>query len=169
MLGGRRDANGEIQSNEKFPDMKALGEYIHAKGLRFGIYSSPGPKTCAGRVGSYKHEEQDARAWAKWGADYVKYDWCYYSNVIGPERTQPIREKPYRVLRDALDKCDRDMVMSICQYGSGDAWTWGAQVGGNLWRTSGDITDHWFSMSGIGFEQDKCSSYAGPGHWNDPD
>lgn len=166
---GKRDANGEIQSNEKFPDMKALGDYIHSKGLRFGIYSSPGPKTCAGKVGSYKHEEQDARTWARWGVDYVKYDWCYYNAVIPPERTQAIREKPFRVLRDALDKCDRDIVFSICQYGAGDAWTWGAQAGGNLWRTTGDIVDHWFSVANIGFDQDKCAPYAGPGHWNDPD
>ena len=167
---GQRNAAGEIQANDKFPDMKALGDYIHAKGLRFGIYSSPGPKTCAGFAGSYQHEEQDARTWASWGVDYLKYDWCSYGDVVKDvEKTVPVLQKPYRVMREALDKCDRDIVYSLCQYGMGDVWKWGAEVGGNLWRTTGDINDSWSSMSGIGFSHNDRSPFAGPGHWNDPD
>ncbi len=170
---GKRDAKGEIQTNEKFPDMKGLGDYIHAKGLRFGIYSSPGPKTCAGYEASYQHEEQDVKTWARWGVDYVKYDWCSYGDITkskGKSQTPlPKLQEPYKVMRAALDKADRDIVYSLCQYGMGDVWKWGGEVGGNLWRTTGDIKDHWASMSMIGFAHNDRSPYAGPGGWNDPD
>jgi alpha-galactosidase len=170
---GPRDANGEITSNEKFPDMKALTAYVHSKGLKIGIYSSPGPRTCQQRfAGSYQHEAQDAQTWAKWGFDYIKYDWCSYTEVQ-PTRTGmpplPTLQKPYRLMRSILDGLDRDFVFSLCQYGWGDVWTWGADVGGNLWRVTGDITDSWTSMSGIGFAQTGHEQYAGPGHWNDTD
>lgn len=163
-----RNDKGEILSNEKFPDMKALAEYIHRKGLRFGIYSSPGPKTCAGYEGSYQHERQDARTWAGWGVDYVKYDWCSYGNISKGETLDELR-KPYLLMRDALDNCDRDIVFSLCQYGMGQVWKWGGKVGGNLWRTTGDITDTWQSMTSIGFAHHDRSPYAKPGQWNDPD
>jgi alpha-galactosidase len=166
---GKRNANGEIETNENFPDMKALGDYVHSKGLRFGIYSSPGPKTCAKYEASYQHERQDANTWAGWGVDYIKYDWCSYGKIAGDDKSLPACQKPYRVMREALDQCDRDIVYSLCQYGMGDVWTWGAEVGGNLWRTTGDIRDTWGSMSGIGFKQGTCSPYAQSGHWNDPD
>lgn len=174
---GRNDRNagrapdGEILTNEKFPDMKALVEYIHGKGLKAGIYSGPGPATCQGLAGSYQHEEQDARTWAKWGFDYIKYDWCAYGEVEPRDRNAPrdALEKPYRVMRDVLDKLDRDFVFSLCQYGWGKVWEWGDQVGGNLWRVTGDITDTWPSMSSIGFQQTGHEQYAGPGHWNDTD
>jgi len=167
---GPRDANGEITSNEKFPDMKALADYVHGKGLKIGIYSSPGPRTCQQRyAGSYQHEEQDAKTWAKWGFDYIKYDWCSYSDVEPNRDSLPGLQKPYNVMRAALDKLDRDFVLSLCQYGWGHVWTWGAHVGGNLWRVTGDITDSWASMSGIGFAQTGHEQYAGPGHWNDTD
>ena len=170
---GPRDANGEITSNEKFPDMKALADYVHSKGLKIGIYSSPGPRTCQQRfAGSYQHEAQDAKTWAGWGFDYIKYDWCSYSDVQ-PTRNGmpplPTLQKPYRLMRSVLDGLDRDFVFSLCQYGWGDVWTWGADVGGNLWRVTGDITDSWSSMSGIGFAQTGHEQYAGPGHWNDTD
>jgi alpha-galactosidase len=166
---GPRDASGAITSNEKFPDMKALADYVHAKGLKIGLYSSPGPRTCEERyAGSYQHEEQDARSYAAWGFDYLKYDWCSYSDVA-PNPTLEDRKKPYRVMRSALDKVNRDIVFSLCQYGAGNVWEWGAEVGGNLWRTTGDITDTWPSMSGIGFAQGGHEAYAQPGHWNDPD
>jgi alpha-galactosidase len=158
---GQRDANGEIRTNEKFPDMKALADYVHSKGLKLGIYSSPGPKTCAGYEGSFEHEEQDARTWAAWGIDYLKYDWCSC-------KSKDLKE-PYRVMRRALDAVDRDIVYSLCQYGMGDVWTWGADVGGNLWRTTGDIYDSWGSMAGIGFKHHEISPHARPGAWNDPD
>ena len=166
---GPRDANGEITSNQKFPDMKGLADYVHGKGLKIGLYSSPGPFTCQ-RVyaGSYQHEEQDAQTYAKWGFDYLKYDWCSYGQ-IAPSPTLDDRKKPYRVMRAALDKVGRDIVFSLCQYGAGNVWEWGAEVGGNLWRTTGDITDTWPSMSGIGFAQGGHEPFAAPGHWNDPD
>ncbi len=165
---GPRDAGGEITTNENFPDMKALADYVHGKGLKVGIYSSPGPTTCQGKPASYQHEEQDARTWAKWGFDYLKYDWCSYSR-IAPNPTLEDRKKPYRIMYEELQKLDRDFVYSLCQYGAGNVWEWGAEVGGNLWRMTGDIRDSWASMAGIGFQQTGREQYAGPGHWNDTD
>jgi alpha-galactosidase len=158
---GTRDEQGNIQTNEKFGDMKSLANYVHSQGLRLGIYSSPGPKTCAGFEGSFQHEEQDARTWAGWGIDYLKYDWC--------SCTSKDHVAPYATMRAALDQADRDIVYSFCQYGMSDVWTWGAGTGANLWRTTGDITDTWNSMSTIGFSQPRLSEFAGRGHWNDPD
>jgi alpha-galactosidase len=166
--GTARDSKGMINSNEKFLDMKALCQYIHDKGLKAGIYSSPGPQTCAGFPGSYQHENQDAMRYAEWGFDYLKYDWCSYDNVA-KDKTLPELMKPYLLMRAALNKVDRDIVYSLCQYGMGDVWKWGAEVGGNCWRTTGDIGDSWSSMAGIGFSQNGHEKYAGPGHWNDPD
>jgi alpha-galactosidase len=152
--------------------MKALTDYVHGKGLKIGLYSSPGPRTCQQRfAGSYQHEEQDARTWAKWGFDYIKYDWCSYSDVEPARDKTPLPglQKPYVLMRGALDKLDRDFVYSLCQYGWGDVWEWGDTVGGNLWRVTGDITDTWPSMSSIGFQQTGHEKFAGPGHWNDTD
>ena len=163
--GDRRDAEGNITSNNKFPDMKALADYVHGKGLKIGIYSSPGPNTCAGYEGSYGHEEQDARTWASWGIDYLKYDWCGARVLYKDEEMQPL----YQVMGDALAKLGRPIVFSLCEYGRQDVWKWGPDVGGNLWRTTGDIQDKWDSMAEIGFNQDALASYAAPGHWNDPD
>lgn len=163
-----RDANGNVLSNKKFPDMKALTDYVHSKGMKIGLYSSPGPKTCAGHEGSYEHEELDARRYAEWGFDYLKYDWCSYGN-IAPNPDREGLMKPYRIMRDALRQAPRDIVFSLCQYGMGNVWEWGAQVGGNCWRTTGDITDTWSSMSTIGFGQAGHGTFAGPGRWNDPD
>jgi alpha-galactosidase len=169
---GPRNADGEITANQKFPDMKALADYVHAKGLKIGIYSSPGPRTCQQRfAGSYQHEEQDARTWAKWGFDYIKYDWCSYSDVepLAARASLEALQKPYVLMRGILDKLDRDFVFSLCQYGWGSVWQWGEKVGGDLWRVTGDITDTWVSMSAIGFQQTGHETYAGPGHWNDTD
>jgi alpha-galactosidase len=161
-----RDANGNITSNKKFPDMKALADYVHSKGLKIGIYSSPGPNTCAGYEGSYGHEEQDAKTWAAWGIDYLKYDWCGASRIYKDEDMQAV----YQKMGDALRKSGRPIVYSLCQYGRADVWKWGPEVSGNLWRTTGDISDSWKSMDHIGFDlQEKLPEYAGPGHWNDPD
>lgn len=163
---GTRDAQGNIQTNEKFPDMKALADYVHSKGLKIGIYSSPGPKTCAGYEGSYQHEEQDAKTWAAWGIDYLKYDWCSASKVY--QRSD--MPKLYKKMGDALKATGRPIVYSLCQYGLDEVWKWGPSVGGNLWRTTGDISDNWKSMSQIGFDkQVGLEKYAGVGHWNDPD
>ena len=165
----KRNEQGEILPNKKFPDMKALADYVHGLGLKIGIYSSPGTLTCGGYAASYQHEEQDAATYAKWGIDYLKYDWCSYGEIAPAKPSLDEYKKPYLVMRDALRKNNRDIVFSMCQYGMGDVWKWGAEVGGNSWRTTGDITDTWGSLSGIGFSQDKCSPYTQPGHFNDPD
>ena len=164
-----RDASGEIVPNEKFPDMKALADYVHSRGLKLGIYSSPGPKTCGGYEGSYQHERQDARTYAKWGIDYLKYDWCSYGDIVKGDSSLPTLQKPYRLMRAALDAVDRDVVFSLCQYGMGKVWEWGESAGGDLWRTTGDITDTWSSLNGIGFKQAELFASAGPSSWNDPD
>ena len=168
LKGPQRDTNGYIIPNPRFPDMKGLAEYVHAKGLRIGLYSSPGPWTCGGCVASWQHEEQDAQSYGQWGFDYLKYDWCSYGQ-IARNPTLPDRQKPYSVMRAALDKVNRDILFSFCQYGDGEVWKWGAQIGGNSWRTTGDINDSWNSMAGIGFRQNGHEQYAGPGHFNDPD
>src|SRR6266852_96102 len=163
--GEQRDGKGNIQSNRKFPDMKALADYVHGKGLKIGIYSSPGPNTCAGYEGSYGHEEQDARIYAAWGIDYLKYDWCGARNIYTDEEMQAV----YQKMGDALLKSGRPILYSLCQYGRDDVWKWGPEVGGNAWRTTGDIRDTWDSMTKIGFSQDALAPWAAPGHWNDPD
>jgi alpha-galactosidase len=165
---GNRDASGEILTNKKFPDMKATADYVHSKGLKIGIYSSPGPKTCAGFEASYQHEVQDANTYAKWGIDYLKHDWCSYGSIAKDNSLAEL-QKPYFVMRDALYNSGRDIVYSLCQYGMGDVWKWGAEVGGNCWRTTGDINDSWGSLRGIYKSQAGHEKYAGPGHWNDPD
>ncbi len=162
---GERDARGNITTNKKFPDMKALADYAHSKGFKLGIYSSPGPNTCAGYEGSYGHEEADARTYAAWGIDYLKYDWCGARNIYSDEEMQAV----YQKMGDALRATGRPIVYSLCQYGRMDVWKWGPDVGGNLWRTTGDIRDSWDSMSRIGFNQNDLAPYAKPGHWNDPD
>ncbi len=162
---GERDAKGVLGSNTKFPDMKALADYVHGKGLKIGVYSSPGPNTCEGYEGSYGHEDQDARTWAAWGIDYVKYDWCGARNIYTDAEMQAV----YQKMGDALLAVHHPIVYSLCQYGRSDVWKWGPDVGGNLWRTTGDISDRWASMSRIGFDQGKLAEFARPGHWNDPD
>lgn len=168
LAGEPRDARGMINTNKNFPDMKALSNYVHSKGLKIGIYSSPGPVTCQGYTASYEYEQQDAQQYANWEIDYLKYDWCSYGRVAGgSDRTALMA--PYFVMRDALDNVNRDIVYSLCQYGMGEVWKWGAEVGGNCWRTTGDITDTWSSVEWIGFSQDGLEEYARPGRWNDPD
>jgi len=169
LAGPHRDAQGRILSNPRFPDMKGLTDYIHAKGLKAGLYSSPGPSTCGGCVASWQHEDQDAQQYDDWGFDYLKYDWCSYGSVNGGDRSLPALKKPYQVMRAALDKVPRDILFSLCQYGWGNVWEWNAQIGGNSCRTTGDINDSWARMSDIGFNQAGLEKYAGPGHFNDPD
>jgi alpha-galactosidase len=179
-----RDANGNITSNTKFPNMKALADYVHSKGLKIGIYSSPGPKTCAGYEASYGHEDQDAKTFAAWGIDYLKYDWCSAGNIYTDEDMQAV----YQKMGDALAKSGRPIVYSLCQYGRNKVWEWGAKVGGNCWRTTGDINDSWQSLDRIGFGTQVPGGIRKPGepappgltqldiapsavvgHWNDPD
>jgi alpha-galactosidase len=170
LRGEFRDAQGNIVPNSRFPDMKGMADYIHGLGLKAGLYSSPGPWTCGRCTGSYQHELQDAQTYAKWGFDYLKYDLCTYREVF-PDCSRILAEgqKPYREMGDYLRQQPRDIVFSLCQYGELDVWKWGASVGGNCWRTTGDIRDSWGSLSSIGFKQDKAAPYAAPGHWNDPD
>ena len=168
-----RDAQGVIHANGKFPDMKALADYVHGKGLKLGIYSSPGPKTCAGYEGSYRHEEQDAKTYAAWTIDYLKYDLCSFGKIMeaagSPEAAHQLMLDAYTKMHNALLKTGRPIVFSLCQYGADAVWRWGASVGGNAWRTTGDISDNYSSMTLIGFGQAGLARFAGPGHWNDPD
>ncbi len=170
---GTRDKNGFIQPNaEHFPSgMKALGDYIHAKGLKFGIYSDVGAKTCGGKPGSRGHEFQDAQTYAGWGVDYLKYDWC------NNEGLNPIGA--YTTMRDALYAAKRPVVFSICEWGDNKPWEWAKPIG-NLWRTTGDITACWdceenhgtwssFGIMRILDKQKGLRVHAAPGHWNDPD
>ncbi len=162
---GERDSHGRIRTNHKFPDMKGLADYVHSKGLKIGIYSSPGPNTCAGYEGSYGHELQDAQTYAGWGIDYLKYDWCGARNIYADREMQAV----YQKMGDALLAAGRPILYSLCQYGRADVWKWGAAAGGNLWRTTYDIEDTWESMVKIGFSQSDLAQWSGPGHWNDPD
>jgi len=163
---GKRSTTGEITSNERFPDMKALAGYVHSRGLRIGIYSSPGKKTCAGYEGSYGHESQDAKTYAAWGFDYLKYDWCSAEEVYKDSEMPAV----YKLMSDALKATGRPFVYSLCQYGREDVWKWGAASGGNLWRTTNDIRPNYMSILALGFaQQDGLGRFAGPGHWNDPD
>jgi alpha-galactosidase len=175
-LGGDpRDAQGKINSNRRFPDMKSLTDYIHSKGLKAGIYTSPGPTTCAGHVGAYQHEALDVQRFAEWGYDFLKYDWCSYGDIAkNPNRAD--LQKPYRLVGDILRQQDRDIVLNLCQYGMGDVWEWGKEVGGHSWRTAGDLGG---SFEGIpaalfrdGFDvyaKNQLHRFGGPGAWNDPD
>lgn len=172
----RRDANGHILTNSRFPDMKALVDYIHSRGLKAGLYSSPGSSTCGGYTASYQFEEQDAEQYAKWGFDYLKYDWCSYGSIADEIRRGPnppsrtvVFWQPYMLMRDCLARQNRDILFSFCQYGMGNVWEWGEQAGGNCWRTTGDIRDDWRSMTANGFSSAGHEKFAGPGHWNDPD
>jgi alpha-galactosidase len=173
---GKRDANGFIHPNAKFPDMKALATYVHSLGLKLGIYSSPGPKTCGGFEGSYDHEQQDANTYARWGVDYLKYDLCSYMSIMklhdprqDPRKALAMMKKAYSKMGQALVNTHRRIIYSLCEYGVGSVWEWGPEVGGNLWRTTDDIRDNYRSMALIGFSQAGLEKYAGPGHWNDPD
>ena len=170
---GDRDAQGVIHPNAKFPDMKALADFVHSKGLKLGIYSSPGAKTCAHYEGSLGHEVQDAQTYASWGIDYLKYDLCGLRDEMKaaptPEAAHKMMADAYVKMRDALRATGRPIVYSLCQYGEDAVWEWGASVGGNLWRTTGDISDNYTRMADIGFGQAGLARFAGPGHWNDPD
>ncbi len=196
---GERDAAGVLHPNKNFPDMKALGDYIHSKGLKFGLYTGPGPATCAGAPASYGHELQDAKMFASWGVDYLKYDLCSFRQIMAREsgadqagvaqpgsrqgyseimahasdqtvrKADDIMRAAYEKMHQALLATGRHIVFSLCQYGYAKVWEWGPQVGGNLWRTSGDVSDNYASVIANGFHEAGLAPYAGPGHWNDPD
>lgn len=166
----RRDANGNIVADpQRFPQgIEAVADYVHGKGLKFGIYSDAGDHTCQMRPGSRGHEYQDALQYARWGVDYLKYDWC---NTGGLDA-----RSAYATMSDALRASGRPIVFSLCNWGLYQPWLWGAQAGGNLWRTTGDIWDAWSGPRGYSLgmldildRQVDLAAYAGPGHWNDPD
>lgn len=171
-----RDADGVLHTNSKFPDMKALADYVHSKGLKIGIYSGPGPKTCGGYAGSLGHEEQDAKMYAEWGIDYLKYDLCSFIPAVMMKQAPNDKAEQMRIMIAAYDKMakalkatGRPIVFSLCQYGWDAPWEWAPALGGNLWRTTGDIDPHWDRIYAILSQQAGLEKYAGPGHWNDPD
>ncbi len=172
-IGPTRDAAGRLLPNLWFPNMRALTDYIHSLGLKAGIYTSPGPLTCAGYAGTYGHEEADARIFVEWGFDLLKYDWCSYRHWAtgdGLERHQ----RPYRQMGELLARAERDVIFNLCQYGMADVWTWGRAVGGHSWRTTGDVGLEQPKAGLPGFYEVarrtlKLADHTGPGGWNDPD
>jgi alpha-galactosidase len=173
---GQRDANGVLHTNSKFPDMKALADYVHSKGLKLGIYSSPGPKTCAGFEASLGHELQDAQLYASWGIDYLKYDLCSFIPAVMMKQApndkaaqMKLMIGAYEKMHQALKSTGRPIVYSLCQYGWDSVWEWGPSVGANLWRATDDIQPNWNSIYTLLNEQQGLAKYAAPGHWNDPD
>ena len=178
--GGRDNKNNIIPDPVKFPSgIKALADYVHSKGLKLGIYSDAAPLTCAGYTASLNFEEQDAKTFASWGIDYLKYDYC------GAPDDMEIAKTRYKKMGDALRKSGRDIAFGICEWGDRKPWLWGAQVGGQLWRTTADVRDKWKSLKPAKNAKDlhgtgagildivdysmNYAAYAGPGHWNDMD
>jgi alpha-galactosidase len=166
-----RDQDGQLVADPvKFPNgMKAVGDYLHSKGFKFGMYGCAGKTTCGGYPGGRGHEFQDARQYASWGVDYFKYDWCDHGTANGPES--------YRIMSDALKTAGRPIVFSLCEWGQNQPWLWAEPVG-HLWRTTGDIGSAYTGNGGAKWEhgwkdlldlQVGLEKYAGPGHWNDPD
>ena len=167
-VGPLRDADGNIMPNAYFPDMKALADYIHSKGLKAGLYTSPGPETCAGCEGAWGSEEKDARQFAAWGFDFLKYDWCSYTKKAKGKSLEEY-QKPYILMSSLLKQLDRDIVFNLCQYGMGDVWKWGASVGGHCWRTAGDLGFELEQYHDVACRNAEHWPYAKPGAWNDPD
>ena len=182
-VGPLRDDQGEILPNKHFPNMKGLADYIHAKGLKAGLYTSPGTLTCGGFAGTFGHEEQDAKTFAAWGYDFVKYDWCSYGHIAkgGSPNDENIPhwgdkaptleayQYPYRLMGKLLKQQPRDMIFNLCQYGMGDVWEWGAKVGGHSWRTSGDLGFELNRITDVAINNAKYRAWNQPGAWNDPD
>ena len=168
LMGAARAADGTIRPNARFPSMKALADALHAKGLRAGLYSSPGPLTCGGCAGSWMHEFQDAKTYAAWGFDFLKYDWCSYGRVAFGSGLDRARF-PYLIMGKALREQSRDIVFSLCQYGMDNVSAWGETVHGSSWRTTGDVFDNWGSVYGSLQRQAALWPWSRPGAWNDPD
>jgi alpha-galactosidase len=173
---GERDANGVLHTNSKFPDMKGLADYVHSKGLKLGIYSGPGSKTCAGYAASLDHETQDAQLYADWGIDYLKYDLCSFRKDVMTAKAPNDEAEQMRLMvaaygkmGKALQSTGHPIVYSLCQYGWDSVWEWGPSIGANLWRTTGDVQPNWQSIVDIINQNAGLAKYAGPGHWNDPD
>jgi alpha-galactosidase len=181
-VGTLRNEKGNINTNIHFPDMLGLTNYIHSQGLKAGIYSSPGPFTCAGFTGSFQHEEYDAKQFASWGFDFLKYDWCSYGHIAGGGKaddkemtwgdkkpTLEAYQYPFRQMGSLLKKQNRDIVFNLCQYGLGEVWKWGGEVDGNSWRTGDDLGFELDRIFDIAIKNTKYWQYSKPGQWNDPD
>lgn len=168
-VGPLRDPQGSILPNKHFPDMKALTDYIHSKGLKAGLYTSPGPFTCAGFAGSYQHEAQDARLFADWGFDFLKYDWCSYGQIVKGDKGLEALKKPYILMGGLLRQQKRDILLNLCQYGMGNVWEWGAEVGGQSWRTAGDLGFELDRVFEVALKNAEHRKFSKPGSWNDPD
>lgn len=167
--GPLRDERGNIVPNRYFPDMKGLTDYIHAKGLKAGIYTSPGPRTCGGFAGSYQHEAQDARQFADWGFDLLKYDWCSYGEIARGDTNLATFQKPYQLMGDLLRQQSRDILLNLCQYGMANVWEWGAAVGGQSWRTADDLGLELHNIFNVALKNVEHRAWSRPGSWNDPD
>ncbi|MEI7732555.1 MAG: NPCBM/NEW2 domain-containing protein [Verrucomicrobiota bacterium] len=168
-LGPLRDMQGNLVPNKHFPDLRAMTDYIHAKGLKAGIYSSPGPLTCAGYAGSYEHEALDARQFASWGFDFLKYDWCSYKTIAKEDKSLAALKKPFQLMGDCLRQQQRDIVFNLCQYGMGNVWEWGAEVGGHSWRTADDLGAELNRIFAVALKNAAYRQWSKPGAWNDPD
>lgn len=168
-VGPLRDGGGNIMPNRHFPDMKALTDYIHARGLKAGIYTSPGPRTCDDLSGSYGHEEMDAKQFVSWGFDFLKYDWCSYDGIVKGDHTRETLMKPYLLMGNIVKRLDRDVVLNLCQYGMGNVWEWGEEVGGQSWRTAGDLGVELNRVFDVALKNAGHRAYSRPGSWNDPD
>lgn len=174
---GDRDAQGVLHSaTDRFPDMHALGDYIHSQGLKYGVYSGPGPKSCGLDNASGGHEDQDAAMFASWGADYLKYDLCTLRWAMADaEKTGghaagvALEKAAYEKMHQSLLKTGRPIYYAMCQYGDDEVWKWAPDVHATMYRTTEDIADNWLSMTGIGFAQAGLSPYINPGHYADPD
>jgi alpha-galactosidase len=182
-VGPLRDSSGNLVPNRYFPDMRQLTDYIHGKGLKAGTYISPGPLTCGGFSGSFRHEAQDAKQFADWGFDFLKYDWCSYGHIAeggDPAATNiptwgkgsPTLEGykfPYQLMGDLLKQQDRDILFNLCQYGMGNVWEWGEAVGGHSWRTAGDLGFELDRIFEVALKNAEHRAWSRPGSWNDPD
>lgn len=165
----RRQADGSLPGNQRFPDMAALGAYLHEQGLQFGIYSSPGALTCSQNQGSWGFEARDAATWAAWGVDHLKYDLCSYPDKLPPRATIEDQQRPFRQMGHLLRQQPRGMAYGLCQYGQHRVWAWGAEAGGHSWRMTGDIQDTWPDLLATGFAMAPYAGFVGPGRYNDPD
>lgn len=168
-VGPLRDGGGNMLPNRHFPDMKSLTEYIHARGLKAGIYTSPGPLTCDEFSGSYGHEAADAKQFAAWGFDFLKYDWCSYEGVVGGDHSRESLVKPYRLMGEILKRQNRDIILNFCQYGMGNVWEWGEEAGGQSWRTANDLGIELDRIFEVALKNAEHRAWSHPGSWNDPD